>query len=58
MGRQRRKKIRRTRDQFTDDYFSRELGAQGEDGKLMRMLYLRNEMDTYKRRLMDEPVSH
>lgn len=50
----RRKKNRRLRD----DEFSKSLKEQGEEGKIMRMLYLRNPMDIYIKKVSDEPVSH
>ena len=53
------KKMRRRRkdfDIFKDDEFSEAFKHQGNDGKLIRMLYLRNEMETYMRRVRDESI--
>lgn len=43
---------------ISDDQFSKDLAQQGELGRTMRMLYLRNEMDTYIRKVNDESIQH
>ena len=41
---------------WVDDSFSRELVRQGDMGKWMRMLYLQQEIVTYQKRVLDEPL--
>ena len=41
---------------LSDDPFSRELSNQGEDGKLMRLLYLNPWIKTYRHRIEDESL--
>jgi hypothetical protein len=43
---------------LVQDEFSRDLASQGEDGKILSMLYLRNPMDTYIRKVNDESIQH
>ena len=51
-----KKKRRQGHDGLRDDKFSLELKKQGEDGKIMAKLYLRNEMEIYRRKVSDEPI--
>ena len=41
-----------------DDKFSSELKKQGKDGKLLSILYLRNPMQTYMKRVLDESIRY
>ena len=53
----RAKKFRhRKRRSLSDNDFSRELAKQGDEGKFMRLLFLKNPMVIYMARLNDEPI--
>ena len=54
----RNRKRKNKNGNLCEDSFSKELKNQGEDGKIMRMLYLRTPMDTYIKKVNDEPLSH
>lgn len=57
--RTRERKPRTLRGQtIVDDNFSREFEEQGPEGKLFRMLYLRNPMVTYMKKVQDESLRY
>lgn len=49
---------RKKRNGLIDDEFSEELKSQGEDGQYLRMLYLRNPMTIYAKKVNDESIRH
>ena len=55
-----KKKIRMARrakrTRFVDNFFSKELAKQGEDGKHMRLLYLNPWTRIYEVRVIDESL--
>ena len=52
-----RKKLSRTL-RLPEDDFSRELKTQGDDGKLLALLYQRNPMAVYIKRVSDESIRY
>ena len=52
----RRRFISRRDDLMVEDAFSRELARQGDEGRMMRLLYLQESMITYCKRVQDEPL--
>ena len=59
-GHKPQKSVRRRHRNGTmvEDEFSKALAEQGQEGQIMRMLYLRNPMDIYMRKVNDESIRH
>ena len=50
--------IRKKKNTMKDDEFSKALKKQGPEGRLMAMLYLRNPMITYNKKVNDESIQY
>lgn len=50
------RRVSRRDDLMQDDEFSLELSEQGDTGRYFRVLYLREPMITYRKRVEDESI--